>query len=288
MSGLTIARRRHQSRLSAFCILHSAFCTLHSAFCILHSVRTRRTATLPRVIFGRDLALVHDAGFRDADRIAPAIVDAVRRRGFSSGTVTELGCGSGRTARHLVGAGYRVIGSDISPAMIALARERVPEAHFTVSGARSTDLSPSVAITAIGEVLSYEDPAGGSLYSLFQRAAAALPPGGLLLFDVLVSDGGEPMETRYRHEGDGWIVEVDVSEEQEQRVVERRIVTTTRAGSVWRRSDETHRLDVMSINEIGGWLRDAGFSHRVSDCYGDFELPPRRAAFTAVRMSHTR
>ncbi|MCF6522004.1 class I SAM-dependent methyltransferase [Streptomyces sp. JJ36] len=45
--------------------------------------------------------------------------------------VLDLGCGTGLpTARQLVTAGCRVTGIDLSPGMLALAREYVPEAEF--------------------------------------------------------------------------------------------------------------------------------------------------------------
>ncbi|MFD0165816.1 class I SAM-dependent DNA methyltransferase [Streptomyces decoyicus] len=45
--------------------------------------------------------------------------------------VLDLGCGTGLpTARQLADAGHRVVGIDLSPSMVALARENAPHADF--------------------------------------------------------------------------------------------------------------------------------------------------------------
>ena len=85
--------------------------------------------------YKEDLALVHHLGFGfHADLCAPGILtllDPIRER---DGLVVELGCGSGLLTRHLVDAGLRVIATDASPAMLALAREHVPDAEDCTPG----------------------------------------------------------------------------------------------------------------------------------------------------------
>jgi SAM-dependent methyltransferase len=54
--------------------------------------------------------------------------------------VLDLGCGSGRDARHFAGAGHRVVGLDPCPEMLAEARRRTPAAlakriHYVVGSA---------------------------------------------------------------------------------------------------------------------------------------------------------
>jgi SAM-dependent methyltransferase len=44
--------------------------------------------------------------------------------------VLDLACGPGNVSRHLVGAGARVIGIDVAPGMLELARADVPEAMY--------------------------------------------------------------------------------------------------------------------------------------------------------------
>ena len=50
------------------------------------------------------------------------LVDLAERDGL----VVELGCGSGHLTRHLLESAHRVIATDASPAMLALARRQAP------------------------------------------------------------------------------------------------------------------------------------------------------------------
>ena len=87
--------------------------------------------------YRRDLALVHHLGFSfHAEATAPgviALLEDVRRR---NGLVLEIGCGSGLLTRKLVDAGFRVLATDASPAMLDLARERPSPMPKRSSGSR--------------------------------------------------------------------------------------------------------------------------------------------------------
>src|SRR5207248_184438 len=138
--------------------------------------------------YGDDLAHIHDVGYGDfARNAAPALLRLLRRSGLGGGWVVDLGCGSGIWAQALVSAGYDVLGTDLSPAMVALARARVPGGHFRVGSFVDAALPPCVAVTALGECFSFLFDRGNTrrgLRALFRRAHAALCPGGLLIFDV--------------------------------------------------------------------------------------------------------
>ncbi|MGH3105857.1 MAG: class I SAM-dependent methyltransferase, partial [Rubrobacteraceae bacterium] len=96
-----------------------------------------------------DLAYIHDVGHGDfALESAPGILEILSRNGINDGLVVDLGCGSGLWARELVDAGYRVLGIDISEAMIELSRAKVPEAEFRVGSLFDTDIPPCGAVTA--------------------------------------------------------------------------------------------------------------------------------------------
>ncbi len=102
--------------------------------------------------------------------------------------MVDLGCGSGQWARELLRAGYRVLGIDISEAMIELAREKAPAAEFRVGSLFEAELPPCDAVTAVSEVLNYLfDPENEErgLEGVFGRVREALRPGGVFVFDVL-------------------------------------------------------------------------------------------------------
>ena len=63
----------------------------------------------------------------------PTYEEAIRRLGISSGQrVLEVGCGSGVFLRAAADEGAEVVGVDASEQLVALARERVPEADVRV------------------------------------------------------------------------------------------------------------------------------------------------------------
>src|ERR671928_112596 len=69
--------------------------------------------------FREDLAYIHDIGFGDlAKNAAPVLLDALRGSGIDRGLVVDLCCGSGLLTQDLSAAGYRVVGIDISQALL--------------------------------------------------------------------------------------------------------------------------------------------------------------------------
>ncbi len=84
-------------------------------------------------LYEEDLAFIHDAGFSDyGERAAPGLLRLLRRGGIGSGSVVDLGCGSGRWAAMLAKAGYSVTGMDQSAALLRLARKRVRIPDFRI------------------------------------------------------------------------------------------------------------------------------------------------------------
>src|SRR4051794_791760 len=102
------------------------------------------------------LAHIHDDGFgfiaTGAAKLLLAGLDLNRIR---EGLVVELACGSGISSRMIVDGGFDVMGFDISPDMIDLAKERVPDARFEVESLYDAELPECVAATGIGEAFNY-------------------------------------------------------------------------------------------------------------------------------------
>jgi SAM-dependent methyltransferase len=96
--------------------------------------------------------------------------------------VLDCGVGGGWTSRFLARAGYRVVGIDISPTMIAIAeedraREGISSVSFQVSDYESLPFADQFDAVLFFDSLHHaEDEA-----SAIRAAARALRPGGLLV-----------------------------------------------------------------------------------------------------------
>ena len=160
-----------------------------------------------------------------------------------------------------------------------MARRRAPAAHFTCGSLWDFQLPPAVAVTAIGEVLSYvSDPRAGepepALAALFRDVHAALEPGGVFLFDVAAPGRAGPEGLREGFDDHrSYSVYSRASETADRTVLERRIVLFRRDGEHYRRSDEVHRLRLFEPDEIVRLLRESGFDVTRLRGYGDLELP---------------
>ena len=121
--------------------------------------------------YKEDLAFIHDAGFSEwALKSAPGILEILKQNRVPKGLVVDLGCGSGLWARELAKANYQVLGIDISEAMIAIARKRVPDAEFRVASLFTADIPACAAVTSISECLNYTFASGTEkLARLFRR-----------------------------------------------------------------------------------------------------------------------
>jgi SAM-dependent methyltransferase len=238
--------------------------------------------------YREDLAYIHDAGFGQFARAAASVLlEALRRQGIGHGLVLDLGCGSGIMAGAVASAGYDVLGIDISEAMIALARKRVPRGQFRVESILSAELPPCVAVAAIGECLNYLFDASNTiskLNRLFRRIHAALAPGGLFLFDVAEPGrvpGAGPRRSYW--EGEDWAVLVTSEEDRNSGVLTRRITSFRRARELYRRDQEVHRQRLFQRTALASELRAIGFRVRILRSYGPLQFGPGHAGMMARR-----
>lgn len=232
--------------------------------------------------YKKDLAFIHDAGFSKwALESAPGILAILKQNAIREGLVVDLGCGSGLWAHALSKAGYDVFGIDISEAMIAIARKKVPEARFQVGSLFDAGIPSCTAVTSISECLNYRfDSNAKTLIRLFRRVYDALAPGGVFVFDI-AEPGQVPAGTSVKGftEGDGWTVLFE--KEEDRGVLTRRITTFRKSGKHHRRSDEVHRQRLYKSADVARELRGAGFRVQTLRGYGQYRLPPAHAGFIA-------
>ena len=98
-------------------------------------------------------------------------------------TILELGCGTG-TNLSLLSRHFEVAGLDLSPAMIRLARRKVPAARLAVGDITSFKLNQKFDVVlcifdTMNHLLTFR-----SWQDVFHRAQAHLNPGGVFIFDI--------------------------------------------------------------------------------------------------------
>jgi predicted TPR repeat methyltransferase len=139
----------------------------------------------PFVMTDYDLLAPHyDAVTGDSLTEAAFIHDLIERRHGQAVTLLDLACGTGGIAVPLAGA-YQVSGLDISPGMLAVAREKLPGSTRLYRADMTSfrlDARFDVIICAyqgLNHLLSL-----AAWKSSFDRACEHLNPGGLFVFDV--------------------------------------------------------------------------------------------------------
>jgi cyclopropane fatty-acyl-phospholipid synthase-like methyltransferase len=130
------------------------------------------------------LAPYYDAVTGDSATEAAFIHDIIERRHSQAATLLDLACGTGSITALLAGV-YKVSGLDISPGMLAIAREKVPSGtELYLADMTSFRLAARFdaivcAYQGINHLLSL-----AAWKSSFDRACEHLGRDGLFVFDI--------------------------------------------------------------------------------------------------------
>lgn len=172
---------------------------------------------------GDDYALRFAARF---DELAAAGQDVHGEAAFVAAlapagvAVLDAGCGTGRIGQRLSELGFDVVGVDVDPAMVAVAKERAPQVEWHVADLAALDLGRTFDIVVSGgnvfpflgldvlpaalESIAAHLVPEGYLVTGFGLDADHLPPGGpvvpLAAYDDACAAAGLTLEVRY----DGW------------------------------------------------------------------------------------
>lgn len=180
-------------------------------------------------------------------------------------SVVELGCGTGSLACLLARRGYSVTAVDLSPDMLTVAEQKCRGLDVTLLCQDMSRLSlagPADAVVCCLDSVNYVTrPA--ALRRTFQRVYKALAPGGLFLFDVKTpaalrdADGQTCLD-----EDDGIYCVWRADWYPRRRVCAYGLDLFLRNGDgLWERGGEYHEEYAYTLDELDGFLRDAGFRH---------------------------
>ncbi len=200
-------------------------------------------------------------------------------------SVIDVGCGTGLHSVELAKRGYRVLGVDISEAMIRRAKEKaagLENASFIVADARALELSERYdAAIAMYGVISYFT-SDGDLLRFLRSVRGVLREGGVFVFDTWNVLGVlekrsyyETPSTHFRKSGSMLAVKeevwrIDALEQVAYADISWSVIDL-RSGSVDVRSHSL-KLRLFTIRELRHFLSDAGFE--VAAMFEDYACRP--------------
>jgi 2-polyprenyl-3-methyl-5-hydroxy-6-metoxy-1,4-benzoquinol methylase len=113
----------------------------------------------------------------------------VRKAGRNRARILDAGCGTGRVGIELARRGHEVVGTDLDPAMLSVARAAAPELAWVEADLASLALGENFdAVVLAGNVMIFVAP--GSEPAVVATCSDHLVPGGLLVAGFQVRPGG--------------------------------------------------------------------------------------------------
>lgn len=210
------------------------------------------------------------------------IEDILRKFGSKPDKILDAACGTGNVTEIFAEFGYDVVGADISPGMIEVAKEKTGEwgpVEYLVQDMCHMDLGRRFdLVVSLFDSLNYiTEPE--HLQMAMDCVTAHLKPGGLFIFDV---------NTRYAL-SHGFFNQTNLGSRQYPKYVwssefdrEKRLCTVTMVfevleGTEKRQFTEIHRQTAYAPEELLGMLRKAGLEPL--DTYHAYTLkkPHRRS-----------
>ena len=124
----------------------------------------------------------------------------------------------------------------------------------------------------------------GQLLAFFRRVYAALPAGGVFVFDFAKSSrtpGGMPLKGSWS--GKHWTIDLNSRTTLGGRLLHRQFTTSRSVRGRTRITTETHTLRLYDAKVVVSTLRQAGFAVHTLGHFGSLRVPAGSAAVLAVK-----
>lgn len=149
-------------------------------------------------------------GELDRRPLERALLDCFAEITGTAGRIADVGCGPGHVTRYLAARGLDMVGVDLSPRMIEIAKAGNPGVPFEVASMLALPVSDggwAGAVTFFAIIHLDRD----GRRAAYRELARAIRPGGRLLAGFHVSDDESgPGETRHQTREFGSEVDLDV------------------------------------------------------------------------------
>lgn len=120
------------------------------------------------------------------------IADVVEKYNIAIGTCLDVACGTGNISKLLIELGFKVIGVDISPEMISVAKQKFPKEKFICSDIRNFNLhgennQPIILAVSFYDSLNYL-LSDKDMLETFKSVSQNIQTGTIFLFDMNTMD----------------------------------------------------------------------------------------------------
>jgi len=188
-------------------------------------------------------------------------------------SVLDLACGTGSMSVLMAKRGYRVLGADLSEDMLAMAYDKAAELeenrpYFICQSMVTLRLPVPVdwVVCCLDSLNYVTDPKDCS--RALSRVYRALNPGGVLIFDINSAEKLRGLDGQvFLDETEDtycvWRAEFD----EEENICYYGMDLFQCEGDVWNRSFEEHREYAYTVEQLTGFLEQAGFED--IEVYGD-------------------
>lgn len=201
--------------------------------------------------------------------------------GIRPHSVLDLACGTGSMSVLLAKRGYRVLAADLSEDMLAMAAEKAADLEenrpfFIRQPMERLRLPYTVdwVVCCLDSLNYVTSPA--DCREAIRRVFQSLTPGGVFLFDINTPEKLRGLDGQiFLDENEDtycvWRAEFD----EKENICYYGMDLFQRDGPLWRRSWEEHREYAYTVEQLTGWLKEAGF--QTVEVYGDRSLEAPRA-----------
>ena len=239
--------------------------------------------------YREDLAYVHHSDFSELSvQAAKLLEQRLGKNQLKTGTIVDLGCGSGLLCAALSKKNYDLIGVDYSKAILDLAKKNAPDAQFVQASIWDYEIPACVAVTAIGEIITYEFDFGNTdenIRHLFTQIYNRLANGGIFIFDFLQADLLDPSTDQSKMiEGKDWTLFVNYREDKLAKRLIREITLFKKKDSgLYRKSQESHQVRLFETLQLVEMLELAGFKVELCDNYGNMKFRKNHLGIIATK-----